>query len=169
MKFKAHAVTFVWLCSCCVSPPEYRIEPEIKFLSLSRNIVNQLDSVSVEFGFADGDGDLGVEDPDSVGCNPCYIDSCLHTDWNLYLTDTRKGCMDPKMLPYIPPKGSSDAISGKVNFVINSICCLYPDNTGCIPNINIPLDTVIYLVQIKDRAGHLSNVLELPPIIIRCN
>lgn len=169
MKLRLYHLSALLIFAGCISPPTYPVEPEIKFLSLSRNLVSQLDSVRVEFTFTDGDGDIGKINPDSAGCNTCILDSCLHTDWSLFLTDTRKGCMELFMVPYIPPKGSSDVISGKFNIVISGICCFYPDNTGCVPNSNYPRDTVVYAVQIKDRAGHLSNKLELPPIIVQCN
>jgi len=169
MKSRLHYFLALLLASGCLNPPIYLIEPQIEFLSLSRNTVNQLDSVRVEFSFTDGDGDLGKENPDSTDCNSCVFDSCYSTDWNLYLTDLRKGCFDRFMIPYIPSKGSSDAISGKFNLVISGICCLYSDNTGCVPNANVSLDTVLYSIQIKDRAGHLSNILDLPPVIVRCN
>ncbi|HXH17849.1 MAG TPA: hypothetical protein VNJ07_02110 [Chitinophagales bacterium] len=169
MKKRAYYFVVMMFAGGCLNPPEYPVEPEIRFLSISRTTISQLDTVRVEFEFTDGDGDIGKEKPDSVDCNLCHFDSCYRTDWNLYLTDLRLGCIERYMIPYIPPKGSSDAISGKINIVINGICCLYPDSSGCVPNVNYPLDTVIYTLQMKDRAGHLSNKIELPPIVIQCN
>ncbi len=174
LKLTAYFFTVVLFFSLfaggCINPPQYPPEPEIKFLSLSRNIIDQLDSVRVEFSFTDGDGDLGFRNADTTDCNFCDTTDCLeHPTFSLFLYDNRTGCFSPYDIPFIPPKGSSDAISGRVNFVLSSICCVPPDNFPCIPNPEYPFDTVYYSIRIKDRAGNLSNLIDMPPLVIRCN
>lgn len=154
----------------CISPPDYPDEPEIEFLSLSRTQVGQqLDTLRVEFRFQDGDGDLGFESYDSSTCNPCDTSCLEHPTQSIYLFDNRTGCLVGFNTPYIPPKGSSDAISGKVSLVIPPICCIPENGFACAPSTTEPFDTVIYSIQMRDRAGHLSNRIDLPPVVISCN
>jgi len=169
MKNKAHFIIILFLINGCVSAPVYDIVPEIKFLSLSRNVIDQLDSLSIEFTYTDGDGDLGFETPDTESCNLCDSSCYDHPTFTLFLLDDRTNCLTLFNIPYIPPKGSSDDISGKVTFVKSNICCISPNNEVCIPMPAYPFDTIRYTVQLKDRAGNFSNQIELPPIVVRCN
>lgn len=168
-KLRIYHLCSLLLLAGCISPPSYPVEPEIKFLSLSRTVINQQDSVRVKFEFKDGDGDLGFQSTDTGDCNLCDTTCLQHPTFSLFLFDNRTSCLTPYNIPYIPPKGSSDAISGKVDFVVSLICCIPPNNFPCIPSPDYPQDTVRYSIQLKDRAGHLSNKLELPPILIHCN
>ncbi|GIV35183.1 MAG: hypothetical protein KatS3mg031_2718 [Chitinophagales bacterium] len=160
----------------CSNPPDYPVEPVLKLVSLSRNVIYQNptgsspgDSVRVIFEFTDGDGDLGFENYQSESCNLCDTLDCYeHSTLSLFLFDNRQpGCLIPYNLPYIPPRGSSDAISGTIDLVISSICCI-KNSFPCLPYPG-QTDTVIYSVQIRDRAGNRSSRLELPPITIICN
>lgn len=169
MKLQLSSLLLMCMLSSCLSPPSYPIEPQIEFVSISKTTVEQLDSLRVVFSFTDGDGDLGFAAYDSSDCNKCS-DSCLtHPSLSIFIFDNRTGCLSPFNVPYIPPKGSSDAISGKVDVVISSVCCILPNGFACIPSSQYPLDTVRYSIQMKDRAGHLSNKIELPPVKINCN
>lgn len=169
MNSKGYGIIGILLLSACGEPPSYDKEPHIEFLSLSRNEIDQLDSVSIEFSFTDGDGDLGFETPDTESCNLCDSSCYEHPTFSLFLTDDRTNCLTLFNIPYIPPKGSSDGISGKVSFVKSSICCISPNFEVCIPMPSYPYDTIKYSVRIKDRAGNLSNIIHIPPIVVRCN
>jgi hypothetical protein len=172
MKLRLSFFLPLLLLAGCIPPPDYPIEPEIEFISVSKTVLNYNgifgDSLRVVFGFKDGDGDIGFEPYDSTDCNRCS-DSCLtHPSLSIFVYDNRTNCLSPFHVPYVPPKGSSDAISGKVDMVI-STCCII-DGFVCPPNVPSGVtDTVQYTIQIKDRAGHLSNKIELPPIVINCS
>lgn len=162
--------------SGCGDKPSYGIEPEITFLSISRSIANQNsignDTVTVVFAFTDGDGDLGYQESgqnDTSSCDLCSTGTCNQNQFDLYFKDTRNGCTILYKIPYIPPKGSTNAISGDIDFVAPTGCCIYSPTAGCFPNPAHPLDTVVFTVQIRDRAGHFSNSIELPEIILHCN
>ena len=170
LKDSAIFVLCYFLMNSCVSPPSYDIVPEIAFLSLSRDLIDQRDSIRIEFTFTDGDGDLGFENPDSITCTGCDSSCYEDSKYNFYVADSRTGCLYQfRGIPYIPTKGSSDDISGKVDFLIVNIICIPPDGRVCSPCPEYPYDTVIYTIQIKDVAGHFSNKIELPPVVIRCN
>lgn len=52
----------------CFNPPEYPIQPQIEFENLTYKQVDGIDSLVFSIRFKDGDGDLGLGDPD-VGCS----------------------------------------------------------------------------------------------------
>jgi hypothetical protein len=143
----------------CLSPPEYSVEPYIEFMGMSRDIMVQdqfnTDSILIKIYFEDGDGDLGNEDG----------------EFDLYLTDTRDNFMPPGYrLPKVPELGASNGISGEISFVLFTTCCFFPDGQDpCTPSLTYPVDTVTYLIYIRDRAGHQSNIIETPPIRLLCN
>jgi hypothetical protein len=143
----------------CVTPPEYPKEPFIEFLSISKDTMPRLastnDSVLVTLGFTDGDGDLGSEESD------------------LFYIDDRDGLEFPGIIPKVPPLGASNGIKGEISFIIDNSCCDYPDSflsaNECEETFpSFPLDTINYKVYIVDRAGNKSNIVELPPVYIRC-
>lgn len=142
----------------CIKPPSYPIEPVIEFTSLSKFTIKQstlnVDSITINFSFTDGDGDLG--DSDSI---------------NIFVTDTRQDFVANKFrIPFIPPEGAANGISGEVSIVTYSTCCIFPDGqVPCTPSTAYPVDTLTYKIQIRDRAGNLSNIIETPPIFVLCD
>ncbi len=142
----------------CLKPPEYPVEPQISFLSYSRDMLIQnqfnTDSILITIAFTDGDGDIGQ---DGGG-------------FDLYLTDTRDNFMPPAYrLPKVPEQGTGNGISGEISFVLYTTCCFFPDGQDpCTINPNFPEDTLSYLIYVKDRAGHQSNIIETPPIRLLC-
>ena len=146
----------------CVKPPDYPDEPVIEFQSISKNTLRQsalpgpLDSVLVTLTFTDGDGDLGSEG----------------NDFNIFIMDGRDSFpRDPYRLPYVAPQGTGNGISGDISIRLPSLCCIYtePDGTkracGSVP---VQLDTLSYIIYIKDRAGHESNRIKTPPLTLIC-
>lgn len=146
--------------TACVKPPEFPNEPVITFESLNKDQIYQftngpLDSIQVHFSFTDGDGDLSLIDSDSV---------------DVFLTDSRLGIQTPFRLPMIPPEGTGNGISGDIFInVINTtgICCIF-NNRLCAADPSYPVDTFTYSIQIRDRAGNLSNIIRTDPIEILC-
>ena len=90
--------------------------------------------------------------------------SCIDSEqYNIFLIDSRSGSVTPGAIPIIPAQGNVDDISGTINYLIRG------GSIGCLPFNTSPFDTLTYTVQIKDRAGNLSNQFEAPPIIIGCD
>lgn len=158
MHIKIISLLSVFYLGSCLKPPEYPITPEISFVSYSRDslIQNQFntDSILVKIAFTDGDGDIGQ---DGGG-------------FDLYLTDLRDSFMPPAYrLPKVPEQGTGNGISGEISFVLYTTCCFFPDGQDpCTINPTYPEDTLQYLIYLKDRAGHKSNILETPPIRLLC-
>jgi hypothetical protein len=159
--------------SSCVSPPQYPIEPVIEFVSVSRDTIQPSDSISFNISFTDGDGDIGSDEdvtvnPDDSLCRH-FTDSSLcdqvsqsYLSYSLLALDNRSingiRCIKTSRIPFIPAKGSSKAISGDITFVTPRISCI-PGKT---------VDTLTYLILIRDRAGHCSNVVTTPNVYIMC-
>jgi hypothetical protein len=148
----------------CVKPPDYPIEPAITFGALSKKTMLQSrlgqDSIAVRFSFTDGDGDLGFQD----------------TSASIFITDGRDSFNKPPYrIPFLGTQGVGNGISGEITIVVPTTCCIYPDKNGikyppCDTSVNAPQsrDTVFYWIQIKDRAGHLSNKIKTDPIELIC-
>ena len=112
------------------------------------------DSLYVRFSFEDGDGDIGSED--SI---------------NVFLTDTRQNFANSFRIPNLSSNSNGTSIEGEVTMLIFTTCCLYDDNSQapCTPSTTQPSDEVIYTIQISDRAGNKSNIIELIPITVMCD
>jgi hypothetical protein len=146
----------LWVVWGCVKPPEYPVEPVIEYKSLSDlDILQTADTSVLEFGFTDGDGDIGLQD-DEVG-------------FDIFLTDSRTGFVEKYRLPHIKPQGATRGISGTVRIRLLATCCIPTTRPACEMNPNQVPDTLSYAVLIKDLAGHLSNVVETQRIILRCH
>ena len=154
----------------CVQPPDYPKEPVIEFLSISPNVMLQRpfyvlpDSVTttVTFSYTDGDGDLGYPGND--------------TATSIIVRDARTPQLARQyQLPYVDEQGAGNGISGEVSLNIPIVCCI-PDPLNGIPlppcdtlSPSMQMrDTVVFIIQIKDRAGHLSNPIETAPLILIC-
>ena len=144
----------------CVKPPDYPNEPVITFESLSKDVMFQStfgqDSVVITFSFTDGDGDLGFQDDDEE---------------SIFIIDGRDSFQKPSYrIPYIEQQGAGNGISGEIGIVVPTTCCIYPPPLPPCDTINAPqqLDTVFYWIQIKDRAGNLSNQIKTDPITLVC-
>jgi len=155
--FLASALLFMF--QSCVKEPEYPIEPYIEFISMSKSTLNQgqnkQDTTFITFSFTDGDGDLGfgvdVDTPD------------------VFVTDVRPfGITTEYKLPRLPQRGVSKGISGEVTIMVFTTCCILDPADPCAPE---PSESVSFIweIQVRDRAGHFSNVIETEPVTIICN
>lgn len=146
----------------CLRPDEISEIPEILDVSLSKNTVKGIytsdavaDSFKISLNFQDGDGDVGINESDS--------------STNLFITDMRRAYTDSFRIPNIPSFGNYSSVRGLIN-VNFTMCCVNDDNeVQCLAGPDLaPKDTAILQIQIKDRAGNLSNVINTPPIILLC-
>ncbi len=159
------AFLFALLSAGCSKPPVYPAEPVIEYVGVNQTTIrqssgtsDQLDTLIISFSFTDGDGDLGS--PDSI---------------NVFLTDNRDGFSHPFKINRIPQLGAGNGIMGQIDIKLTNspdtkyFCCTYPNtNLTCIPNPQYPTDTMSYSIQLRDRAGNLSNIITTEPIILLC-
>ena len=143
----------------CTKPPDYPVEPVLEFDRLSKNTLEQGngdDFVDIIFNFTDGDGDIG------------HSNETL----DVTLTDTRDGSEFIQFrIPEVPEQGVGNGISGEISVRIfgTGTCCIFPDGRTCETDAQYPTDDIIFLLRIKDRAGHESNQIEIAPITMLCN
>lgn len=144
----------------CLDAPAFPDEPFIEFVGISKDSLDQglfeEDSLVVVFRFEDGDGDIGRDAQAPAN--------------NVFFTDRRTGQLDNAYgIPAIPQEGAGNGVEGEVRIVLYSTCCLYPDGADpCTVNPSFPLDSVSYDIYMTDRAGHRSNTITTPSIVLRC-
>jgi len=158
----------------CFNPPEFEPVPKIEFEKLTRQQVDQLDTFSILISFEDnGDLTLETEELDTASCDLCdstAANSCFqHSTLTLFILDRRTGCLvNTYNIPHIPSKGSTESISGEIKISVSG-CCRPPGGIPCAPSSQHPTDSVSYYVQVKDRAGNLSNRVLTPHVVLNCN
>jgi hypothetical protein len=162
LKFRKRHLTFAifssFLLSECATPPDYPDEPVITYKYMSGNSMKQnsnslADSLLLTFSFTDGDGDLGSNDSVAI-----------------FIEDGRDGFdKPPYKIPFIDQQGAGNGISGEISILLNTTCCTFGNGyPPCSVVPNIPYDTLTYRVYIRDRAGHKSNLIETPQILLYC-
>ena len=141
--------------TACIQPPDYPIEPEIEFLSVSKSEVLQaIDTFRITFSYTDGDGDIGLDldDPDN----------------NVIITDSRTGFEETFKVPVIPQQGATNGISGEISLLVFASCCLN-SNPICLPTPNANPEEIVYTVRMFDKAGNESNAIQTSPIMLICD
>lgn len=161
------ASLFLLALAACVKAPEYPVEPQIEFKSVSSSFIKSGYADTITVTFTDGDGDIGVGASNNDSCNLCALkhgdSTCLRlNDFNVFLIDSRDTCVSTYASDNIPVNGQYKGISGEISVVraIDSKKCFAPPQAGC------PLDTAVYTIIIRDMAGHFSNAVKTTPIIV---
>jgi len=148
MKQTIPVLFLVILVAACTRKPDFPVEPEITAANVSKSlVVSGVDSLVVSIDFRDGDGDIGLKNNES--------------DVNAYLIDSRTGFALTYKIPYISSADNPQAISATVWFTI------HPFSLNCRPTYTT-FDTVSYEIYIVDRAGHESNRMSTPEVVIQC-
>jgi hypothetical protein len=139
----------------CNKPPSYPITPNLSFVSLGPNHIRVgQDSLFLKFSFTDGDGDISYN-----GIVPSGDTNVIIT--SIYPNSAFQNYSYEFSFPYIEPKGSYSQISGTATINLFKICNCRPDHL-----LN---DTLQFNVKVNDVAKHSSNVINTPPIVLKCN
>jgi hypothetical protein len=117
--------------------------PAIELVSIAPTSINEFDEVVITIKYTDGDGDLGFEDAD---------------DNSIYVTDNRAGIVNEFHLGPIAPIGQEITIEGNLPITLENVLLL---------NSNQNSEEANFSIQIKDRAGNLSNVVTTGNITIQ--
>ena len=147
MKYLLHITVLLVLFTTCRKKEEDIIElgpePQIEFVSLDPMVVeNFKNSVTLTISYKDINGDLGNENPDVYA---------------LSVKDSRLELEDWYHVPPLSPPGYEIPIQGNLNIVLNSMFILG----------NGDIEYASLTVKIRDRAGHWSNVINTPSIVIK--
>lgn len=164
MRFIQHillSVLIILLSGC----PEIEVIPEIpeiEFLSFTLSEdVDELENIiltgELVFSFQDGDGDIGLQEPDTITPGDTTIYNLFFTMFQktegeyIELGEDDLGAPLNYRIPYIEPReGQNKILSGEVNIRFE------------YPTINY--DTIRYDFYITDRALHKSNIESTPDI-----
>ena len=135
----------------------YPDEPVLEFKSQSKNTMKQngRDSMIITFNYTDGDGDIGNDSID-----------------NIFLIDKRtEQILATYRFPNDTDQEPGSFRKGEMQLIVYSGCCIYNDLyfSACSPNPNQNLDTMRYLIEVKDRSGKTSNLIESGDLILECN
>jgi len=145
------------ILSSCRKFEEYPIIPYIEFVSFAKIYNDTLyvyDKAYLTISFTDGDGDIGLEQSDTL---PPY-------DYNFFISYFEKQngefvelILDPPLnarIPILTPSGTNKSIKGEIEDEI-------------FLNYTSQYDTIRIEVYILDRALHKSNVIQTPEIYIK--
>ncbi len=155
--------------SSCLKGPEYPIEPNITNVTIDKTVIdNFVESFVISIDFEDGDGDLGAI-PDSGGDSPAASD-------NVFIVDNRINIgLDSVFLRQfsvetLTPSGGNQTIDGTIRVTVTDVCCFNEGGSAACPfnDVRIETNEVVFDVYVMDRAGHKSNVMQTPPLTIRC-
>ncbi|MBK9701736.1 MAG: hypothetical protein IPO79_17075 [Flavobacteriales bacterium] len=116
--------------------------PAIELVSVGPQQVMAFDEpVRVRFTYADGDGDLGTDDPDA---------------YTLWVKDSRLATADGYHIPPLAPPDAQVAIQGELEVELSPLFLL--GNSG--------QEVMTYSFFVTDRAGNRSNELSTSAITI---
>ena len=176
-KYTLIAVLALLFCLACQKPVTYPIEPEITYqgLSLIMNADNTPSGeVVLSIGYTDGDGDLGLNDSDTLDPfgigDPNYYNLLID-----YLKWDGSQFVETPLLSWNQQTQSYDTISFNARFkrlVFNdeekAISGTF-DYKMMLYNPLSPNDTIKLRARIVDRALHFSNTIETERITFNMN
>ncbi len=158
--FFSAALILLW-SGCNKDDDDLSVIPSVTITGINKTSIVQgnvdapMDTLIIDFVVSDGNGDFGLLGPLN----------------NVFLTDSRNGSISQFGL--YQSAGSSPQID--VPFTLRipnrpfNICCIYDDDMDdCLPNPNVPTNTVVYTLQVRDFAGNVSSGVDTEPITILC-
>ncbi|MGL4597310.1 MAG: hypothetical protein ACRCYO_07280 [Bacteroidia bacterium] len=142
--------------SACKPEPVFPIEPSLVFKEYIQSQTS--DSLQVVFTFTDGDGDIGIApgDADTNMLLTAYYRNALG-EYIVYPNfNTVNNPFDSLVYPYRVPRltASQKGVEGDIYVVINEAFISY-------------YDTIAFNAFIVDQAGHKSQIVRTPELILR--
>jgi len=159
--FLASLTILLFFSVGCEKEESFSDIPEITYLS--GNVVTSKDlsqndiwKCTIKFEFKDGDGDFGLETPDST-TPPEYRYNLFLIQFNKIKGAFIKANADTNRftIPFVEPYGSNKQQKGTVSVVLE-----------LFPSAQLPSDTIKYRFYIMDRALHSSDTLETKEIVL---
>jgi hypothetical protein len=143
--------------TACFKTPEYPIEPTVKFESYDKpgDVFTLGETGNMVISFTDGDGDLGKATNQDSSSRVYYRNQ----------KDTAFFKENYYIIPNIPAKGTTNAISGTLEIKLSE--ALFNSYETYFIFKGKTIDTFTYKLYITDRANHVSNMITTPPIIVK--
>ena len=158
------ATGFALLSSCNSGKLLFPIEPQISFLEISpkeiyepKSIDDTVATLYVTIHYTDGDGDLGAAFEGDTIPNFFLIDQRPNLPLVIDSQVVYDGVLNYTM-PSLSPEARKPSIQGEITIKLQ----------GLVQRIdkNVDSEQVWFNVQIKDRAGNLSNVVQTDTIVV---
>ncbi len=128
--------------------------PEITYMGMNKDVLVQgnlgvEDTLVVQFGFTDLDGDLsGVSN-------------------NVQVIDNRNG--EVHVVNRIPDLPQTDIGNvGTVILNIPTLCCFFDDGSPACSNPEGATNTMTFGIRVFDQAGNMSNTINTDDLLIQC-
>jgi|688.fasta_scaffold31266_8 hypothetical protein len=132
----------------CRKGTKYDKIPKISFNDLSDSVIKASTEkpIFIKFKFQDGDGDIGFNTK------------------NLYLIDLRFiNDTQRYLIPDIPEKfDPTNGLSGIIQLETNGAFLALRNDT-----IHKKMDTINWVLYMKDKAGNQSNIIAIPRLILK--
>ena len=143
----------------CYKTPQYAITPSLTFnrYETKSTIYTLGDTGSLFLDFTDGDGDLGLIKGVDSSSVISYINTKSATDSFFQ--------QSYYVIPAIPQKGTASSISGTIEMKFKD--ALFSAYEFYFISRGKTIDTFSFKMKINDRAGHVSNEITTPPIIVK--
>lgn len=145
------------LLAGCLKTEEFPVEPRITFKSYAQFP----DSASLTISFTDGDGDIGLDqgdtlapfDPGSTYYHNLFLDYYRRVNGEWVLQEFTLPLY--YRVPRITPTGQNKALEGDIAVALVPV--VLPQQPG---------DTVRFSVKLADRALHMSNTVYSDDIVV---
>lgn len=141
-----------FILTSCVKEKSFPPEPKIEFVRYQKYGTDSADCV---ISFKDGDGDIGISDGDTASPDNFRLKYLYKgTDGNFHPFDAidSTAAMDTLFYSYrvkdITPKGQYKALEGEIKARLTSHPIIFPLHHA-----------VKFEITLRDRAGHISNVV----------
>lgn len=106
----------------------------------------------ITLNFADGDGDIGSDEQD-----------------NLWIRDGRNDeLVASYRIPNHSPAAEGELRKGQLKLIVYSSCCIYADGQFCVSRPQDPLQEMSYRIQVRDKAGNYSEIIETATLRLDC-
>jgi hypothetical protein len=151
-RFSIPAAAFLAVISSCVKEKNFPPEPKIEFVKYTKYSTDSADCV---IAFKDGDGDIGIMDGDTASKNDFQMkylykgaDNLFHPFDAIDSTAAMDTLFYSYRVPYLTPEGQYKALEGQIKAKLRAAPLYYPAH-----------QIVKFEIRLRDRAGHLSNIV----------
>ena len=153
------AVTGISLFSACVKEKTFPPQPVIEF---KQYISHGLDSADCIIAFKDGDGDIGILPDDTITPNDFkmkYLYKDVDGIFKPFDVIDTTAAMDTLFysyrVPNLTPDGQYKALDGEIRAKLRAAPIYFPGH-----------HTVKFEITLRDRAGHVSNMVSTNEISV---
>lgn len=153
LRLSVGLIVSIMLFISCSGDNNINSAPEITYMGMNKDVLLQgnlgvEDTLIVQFGFTDVDGDLsGVSN-------------------NVQVIDNRNGEVHVvNRIPDLPQTDIGNA--GTVILNIPTLCCLFDDEPACSTPEGAT-DTMTFSIRVFDQAGNMSNTVNTDELVILC-